>query len=94
MSGTQVLVLWKEPLNKNGVIRKYHIKIYNTKTGEDDGSIEIDAQEYSNGFKKEVTKLTPYTNYTFAVQAVTTEPGEMANFTARTKEAGERNFVK
>ncbi|XP_068720409.1 receptor-type tyrosine-protein phosphatase delta-like [Montipora capricornis] len=87
ISGTQVLVLWNEPLNKNGVIRKYHIKIYNTKTGEEAGSIEIDAQEYSNGFKKEVTKLTPYTNYTFAVQAVTTEPGEMANFTARTKEA-------
>ena len=68
------------------------MKIYNTKTGEEAGSIEIDAQEYSNGFI--VTKLTPYTNYTFAVQAVTTEPGEMANFTARTKEEGERNFVK
>ncbi|XP_068720403.1 receptor-type tyrosine-protein phosphatase delta-like [Montipora capricornis] len=83
-SGTKVVVFWKEPSDKNGVIRKYRIKIYNTKTGEEVGSIEIDAQEYSNGFKKEVTKLTPYTTYTFAVQAVTTEPGEMANFTART----------
>ena len=81
-------------MDKNGLIRKYHIKTYITETGEEAGSIEIDAQEYSNGFKKEVTNLSPYTNYTFAVQAVTTEPGEMANFTARTNEEGERNFVK
>ena len=68
------------------------MKIYNTKTGEEVGSIEIDAQEYSNGVI--VPNLTPYTTYTFAVQAVTTEPGEKASFTAGTYGEGERNFVK
>ena len=78
---------WDDPVNANGIIRKYHIKTYDTKTGRQVNSYEIDAR---GDAKKQrlISSLKPFTNYTFTIQAVTIKAGEMANLTARTKEGG------
>ena len=79
---------WNEPVNKNGIVRKYTIEVYVTKTGEVARRLEIDAQKR----QAMITKLTPFTNYTFTIRAFTIEAGEWANFTARTKEEGNRRM--
>ena len=91
MSEADVLLSWGDPVNANGIIRKYHIKTYDTKTGRQVNSYEIDAR---GDPKKQrlISSLKPFTNYTFTIQAVTIKAGEMANFTARTKEGGNRHF--
>ena len=79
---------WNEPDNKNGIVRKYIIGVYVTDTGEEARRLEIGAQKR----QAMITKLTPFTNYTFTIRAFTIEAGEWANFTARTKEEGNRRM--
>ena len=74
-------------MNANGIIRTYHIRGYETKTGR-----EVYNRIVTKGLKKEeslqVFNLKPYTNFTFTIQAKTIELGERANFTAKTWERG------
>ena len=78
---------WNEPVNKNGIVRKYIIEVYVTKTGEVARRLEINATKKRQAM---ITELTPFTNYTFTIRAFTIKAGEWANFTARTKEEGNR----
>ena len=82
---------WGDPFNANGIIRQYHIKTYDTKTGRQVDSQELDALKDTKK-QKLISSLKPFTNYTFTIQAVTIKAGEMANLTARTKEGGNRHF--
>ena len=86
ISDIYVVLTWSDPVNTNGIIRFYHIRTYDTITGR-----EVD----NKVFKKQndpqtqvISKLKPFTNYTFVIQADTIEPGEMAKVTATTKEGG------
>ncbi|XP_015770534.1 PREDICTED: phosphatidylinositol phosphatase PTPRQ-like isoform X2 [Acropora digitifera] len=81
--GRHANVSWNEPVNKNGIVRKYVIKVYMTKTGEVARSLQINATEKREAM---ITELMPFTNYTFTIRAFTVKAGEWANFTARTKE--------
>ena len=82
---------WGDPVNANGIIRQYHIKTYDAKTGRQVDSQELDALKDTKK-QKLISSLKPFTNYTFTIQAVTIKTGEMANLTARTKEGGNRHF--
>ena len=88
ISDEAVLLSWGDPVNSNGIIRKYHIKTYDTKTGRQVNSHEIDAGKK----RKLISSLKPFTNYIFTIQAVTIKAGEMANLTARTHQGGNRHF--
>ena len=79
---------WNEPVNKNGIVRKYIIEVYVTKTGEVARRLEIGAEKR----QAMITKLTPFTYYKFTIRAFTIQAGEWANFTARTKEEGNRRM--
>ena len=83
---------WNEPVNKNGIVRKYIIEVHVTKIGEVARRLEIDAQIYDQKREAMITELTPFTNYTFTIRAFTIKAGEWANFTARTKEEGNRRM--
>ena len=87
LSDNEILITWEEPVNANGIIRSYHIRAYETKTWR-----EVYNKNVTKGPKKEeslqVSNLTPYTNFNFAIQARTIELGEMAYFTAKTQEGG------
>ncbi|XP_044176026.1 receptor-type tyrosine-protein phosphatase S-like [Acropora millepora] len=83
--GRNASVSWNEPVNKNGIVRKYIIEVYLTKTGEVARRLEINATKKREAM---ITELTPFTNYTFTIRAFTIKAGEWANFTARTKEEG------
>ena len=80
---------WNEPVNKNGIVRKYVVLVYMTKTGEVARRLEINATKKRQAM---ITELTPFTNYTFTIRAFTIEAGEWANFTRRTKEEGNRRM--
>ena len=82
VSETSVLLSWSDPVNANGIIRFYHIRTYNTKTGRKEDSEVFKKQEDPQ--TKMISNLKPFTNYTFAIQVDTIEPGEMANLTERT----------
>ena len=58
-----------------------------TKTGEVARRLELDATKKRQAM---ITELTPFTNYTFTIRAFTIKAGEWANFTAITKEEGNR----
>ena len=91
ISDVDIHLTWKDPLNSNGIVRFYHIKIYNTKTGQQDRYLKVDSQSAGQQDEPQwvlIPRLKPYTNYTFTIQAVTIKPGVMANFTARTDEGG------
>ena len=77
---------WSEPDNKNGIVTKYVIGVYVTETGEEARRLEIGAQKR----QAMITKLTPFTYYTFTIRAFTIKAGEWANFTTRTKDEGNR----
>ena len=81
---------WNEPVNKNGIVIKYQIKVYMSKTGKVARRQEIPVDALNDDQKRQamITKLTPFTNYTFTIRAFTIKAGEWANFTARTKEEG------
>ena len=93
MSDGDVYLSWKDPVNSNGIVRFYYIRIFDTKTGQ-----QVQDLVNKTAMKRYPTKwqlisnLKPFTNYTFTIQAVTIKPGEMANLTARTDEGG-INFV-
>ena len=78
---------WNEPVNKNDIVVKYLIKVYMIKTGKVARPLNDDQKRQAM-----ITKLTPFTNYTFTIQAFTIKAGEWANFTARTKEEGNRQL--
>ena len=85
--GRHASVSWNEPGNKNGIVTKYIIEVYLTKTGELARRLEINATKKHQAM---ITQLTPFTNYTFTIRAFTIKAGEWAHFTARTKEEGNR----
>ena len=80
---------WKDPVNSNGIVRFYYIRIYDTKTGQQvKPLVNKTAVKQDHPQWQVISNLKPFTNYTFAIQAVTIIPGEMANFIARTHEGG------
>ena len=87
LSDKEIIIKWEAPINANGIIRNYHIRAYETKTGR-----EVYKSTVAKGPYKEqnqyVLKLNPFTNFTFTIQAETVELGEMAYFTAKTLEGG------
>lgn len=86
-----VYLSWKDPINSNGILRFYYIRIFDTKTGQQVKNLvnKTAMKEDSTGTQNQlIANLKPFTNYTFTIQAVTIKPGEMANFTARTDEGG------
>ena len=86
-----VYLSWKDPINSNGILRFYYIRIFDTKTGQQVKNLvnKTAMKEDSTGTQYQlIANLKPFTNYTFTIQAVTIKPGEMANFTARTDEGG------
>ena len=87
LSDNEIFITWEEPVHANGIVRSYHIRAYETKTWG-----EVYNRNVTNGPKKEeslqVSKLMPYTNFNFTIQARTIELGEMAYFTAKTEEGG------
>ena len=92
MSDKDVDFSWKDPIKSNGIVRFYYIRIFDTKTGQQvknlvnkTAAMKQDPMETQYQL---ISDLKPFTNYTFTIQAVTIKPGEMANFTARTKEGG------
>ena len=92
LSDSEILITWEEPVNGNGIIRSYHIRAYETKTWG-----EVYNRNVTKGPKKEeslqVSKLRPYTNFNFTIQARTIELGEMAYFTAKTQEGGKFKII-
>ena len=93
LSDKEILISWEEPVNANGIIRSYHIRVYDTKSGREAFN-KIVTKEGSNGKSLLVSNLKPYTNFTFTIQAKTIEPGEMVYFTAKTLEGGTSVFVR
>lgn len=87
-------MFWNEPVNKNGIVTKYLIKVYMAKTGKVAKRQEIPADALNDDQKRQamITKLMPFTNYTFAIQAFTKVAGKWAKFTATTKEEGNREL--
>ena len=89
MSDRGVYLSWKDPVNSNGIVRFYYIRIYDTKTGQQGKNrVNQTAAKQDHPQERLIYNLKPFTNYTFTIQAVTIKPGEMANFTARTHEGG------
>ena len=83
LSDKEILITWEEPINANGIIKTYHIRAYETKTGR-----EVYNKTVGKGLYKEQSQYVPnlnsFTTFTFTIQAKTIELGEMANFTAKT----------
>ena len=91
LSDRDVYLSWKDPVNTNGIVRFYYIRIFDTKTGQQvQNLVNKTAMKHdSMGTQWQlISNLKPFTKYTFTIQAVTIKPGEMANFTARTEEGG------
>ena len=88
MSDVNVYLSWKDPVNSNGIVRFYYIRIYDTKTGKQVKIVNKTAVKQDHTQWQLISNLKPFTNYTFTIQAVTIKPGEMANLTARTDEGG------
>ena len=93
LSDKEILITWEEPVNANGIIRSYHIRVYDTKSGREAFG-KIVTKEGNNGQSLLVSNLKPYTNFNFTIQAKTIEPGEMVYFTAKTLEGGTSVFVR
>ena len=94
ISDMDIHLSWKDPLNSNGIVRFYYIRIYDTKTGQQvKNLINKTAVKQDRPQWQLISNLKPFTNYTFTIQAVTIKPGEMANFTARTDEGGNICFA-
>ena len=93
LSDKEILITWEEPVNANGIIRSYYIRVYDTKSGQE-AFDKVVTKEGNNGQSLLVSNLKPYTNFTFTIQAKTIEPGEMVYFTAKTLEGGTSVFVQ
>ena len=87
LSDKEILITWEEPLNANGIIRSYHIRVYDTNSGREAYNKTV-TKEGNNRQSLQVSNLKPYTNFTFTIQAKTIELGEMAYFTAKTSGGG------
>ena len=87
LSDKEIIIVWEEPKIPNGIIRKYHIRAYETNTKR-----EVYERTVSKGFYKQefqyVPNLYPFTMFTFTIQAETTKIGEMVSFKAKTLEGG------
>ena len=85
LSDKEILISWEEPVNANGIIKSYYIRVYDTKSGQEVYNKTV-PKEGNN--EQRLSYLKQYTNFTFKIQAKTIELGEMANFTAKTLEGG------
>ena len=92
LSDKEILITWEEPVNANGIIRSYYIRVYDTKSGQEAYNKTV-PDEGNNEQSLRVSDLKPYTNFTFTIQAKTIETGEMAYFTAETLEGGKFELI-
>ena len=92
LSDKEILITWEEPVNANGIIRSYYIRVYDTKSGQE-AFDKVVTKEGNNGQSLLVSNLKPYTNFTFTIQAKTIELGELAYFTAKTLEGGKFELI-
>ena len=92
LSDKEILIRWEEPVNANGIVRSYYIRVYDTKSGQEAYN-KIVTKEGNNEQSLKVSKLKPYTNFNFTIQAKTIELGEMAYFTAKTLEGGKFELI-
>lgn len=83
LSDKEILITWEEPVNANGIIRSYYIRVYDTKCGREAYNKTVPKEDNN---EQRLSNLKPYTNFTFTIQAKTIELGEMAYFTAKTLE--------
>ena len=90
LSDKEILITWEEPVNANGIIRSYYIRVYDTKSGQEAFNKTV-PKEGNN--EQRLSNLKPYTNFTFTIQAKTIELGEMAYFTAKTLEGGKFELI-
>ena len=90
LSDKEILITWEEPVNANGIIRSYYIRVYETKSGQEAYNKTV-PKEGNN--EQRLSNLKPYTNFTFTIQAKTIELGERANFTAKTLEGGKFELI-
>ena len=89
ISDMDIHLSWKDPLNPNGIVRFYYIRIYDTKTGQQAKNlVNKTAVKQDRPQWHLISNLKPFTNYTFTIQAVTIKPGKMANVTAMTEQGG------
>ena len=87
LSEKEIIIVWEEPKIPNGIIRKYHIRAYKTKTGQEVYERTVAKGRYKYDFRY-LGNLYPFTIFTFTIQAETIKIGEMANFSAKTLEGG------
>ena len=92
LSDKEILITWEEPVNANGIIRSYYIRVYDTKSGQEAYNKTV-PKEGNNEQSLRVSDLKPYTNFNFTIQAKTVELGEMAYFTAKTLEGGKFELI-
>ena len=92
LSDKEILITWEEPVNANGIIRSYYIRVYDTKSGQEAYNKTV-PKEGNNEQSLRVSDLKPYTNVNFTIQAKTIELGEMAYFTAKTLEGGKFELI-
>ena len=87
LSDKEIIIAWEEPKIPNGIIRKYHIRAYETNTKRVVYERTVSKGRYKYDFQY-VRNLYPFTMFTFTIQAETIKIGEMASFTAKTLEGG------
>ena len=92
LSDKEILIRWEEPVNANGIVRSYYIRVYDTKSGQEAYNKTV-PKEGNNEQSLRVSDLKPYTNFNFTIQAKTIELGEMAYFTAKTLEGGKFELI-
>ena len=92
LSDKEILITWEEPVNANGIIRSYYIRVYDTKSGREAYNKTV-PKEGNNEQSLRLSDLKPYTNFNFTIQAKTIELGEMAYFTAKTLEGGKFELI-
>ena len=92
LSDKKILISWEEPVNANGIIKSYFIRVYETKSGQEVYNKTV-PKEGNNEQSLRVSDLKPYTNFNFTIQAKTIELGEMAYFTAKTLEGGKFELI-
>ena len=90
LSDKEILITWEEPVNANGIIRSYYIRVYDTKSGQETYNKTV-PKEGNN--EQRLPNLKPYTNFNFTIQAKTIELGEMAYFTAKTLAGGKFELI-
>ena len=87
LSDKEINITWKEPINPNGIIRKYHIRAFETSTKREVYKRTVPKGRYKQEVQY-VPNLYPFTIFTFTIQAETTKMGDIAILTAKTLEGG------